>query len=135
MSSFFRLSSRIRPGLLNLPGNTPQSKQLVEKLLQEDRERHHCFFNKVGFHNHLSHQSVIVLWVITSTNLSTYITPLSLLAAYDLGASAKVLQAIYDEDVKIQRNIDLGDKDTTIGEIELENLTLENWTTFLGEEK
>jgi hypothetical protein len=45
-----------------------------------------------------------------------------LLAAYDLGASAKILQKIYDEDVRMQRKIDLGEKDTTIGENEFDNV-------------
>lgn len=48
----------IQPGILNLPGSTPQSKALVEKWLDEDRQQHHCLYGKVGFHNHLSHQSV-----------------------------------------------------------------------------
>jgi hypothetical protein len=133
MSSFHRLSSRIRPGLLNFPGITSQSKQLTEKLLQDDRERHHCFFNNVGFHNHLSHQSVISSISDLCPIDSSFV--ISLLAAYDLGAPAKILQAIYDEDTKMQRHIDLGENDTTIGEIELDNVTLENWTTFLGKQK
>ena len=101
--------------------------------MQDDRERHHCFFNEVGFHNHLSHQSVISPISDLCPICSSFI--ISLLAAYDLGAPAKILQAIYDEDKKMQRHIDLGETDTTIGEIELDNVTLENWTTFLGEQK
>ena len=49
----------ITQGLLNLPGATAQSKATAERLLEEDRNLHHCFFGKVGFHNHLSHQYAI----------------------------------------------------------------------------
>lgn len=45
-----------RQGLVNFPGATPESKATVERLLEEDRRQHHCFWGKVGFHNHLSHQ-------------------------------------------------------------------------------
>lgn len=50
------LPSTIRPGTLNVPGSTHESKMTLERLLQEDRETYHCFFGKVGLHNHLSHQ-------------------------------------------------------------------------------
>ena len=56
-------------------------------------------------------------------------TVFSLLAVYDLGAPAKVLQAIYDTKVKSLRAID------TVDNKELEPMTGENWTNFLGQEK
>lgn len=51
-----KLSSRIYPGIVNLAGKTSDSRKTAESLLEEDRQKHHCFFNPAGFHNHLSHQ-------------------------------------------------------------------------------
>ncbi|KZP16254.1 hypothetical protein FIBSPDRAFT_1047623 [Athelia psychrophila] len=105
------LSSSIRPGIVNRAGTTPESHRLLESLLEDDRKTHHCFFNKMGFHNHLSHH---------------------LLAAYDLGASAKLVQAINDDSgdsVSRQRPIDL-DKPKATGPI-----TEKNWTEHLEQEK
>jgi len=59
----------------------------------------------------------------------------SLLAAYDLGAPAKLLQAIYDEEQKMQRPVDLGNKETSIEDVSLSDITKENWQTFLGQER
>ena len=50
------LPPTIRPGILNIPGASNESKTTVERLLQDDRETYHCFFGKAGLHNHLSHQ-------------------------------------------------------------------------------
>ncbi|KAF7985825.1 hypothetical protein HWV62_492 [Athelia sp. TMB] len=105
-----KLSATIRHGLVNKAGITPQAHRLVEALLEDDRERHHCYFNDIGFHNHSSHH---------------------LLAAYDLGASAKLLQAINDDasdGVKILLPIRQGPPDL------LETVTLGNWTEFLGKD-
>ncbi|KZP16253.1 hypothetical protein FIBSPDRAFT_748982 [Athelia psychrophila] len=105
------LSSSIRPGIINRAGTTPESKRLLENLLEDDRKTHHCFFNQTGFHNHLSHH---------------------LLAAYDLGASAKLLQAINDDSADSashQRPIDL-DEPKSPGTI-----TENNWTEHFGEYK
>ncbi|TFY69556.1 hypothetical protein EVJ58_g339 [Rhodofomes roseus] len=54
------LPPTISPGILNVPGATYGSKTTHERLLQEDRETHHCFFGKVGLHNHLSHHKDVV---------------------------------------------------------------------------
>lgn len=51
-----KLPPTIRQGVLNLPGATFETQRTAERLLAEDRERHHCFWGRVGFHNHLSHQ-------------------------------------------------------------------------------
>lgn len=50
-----------KKGLLNLPGATYATKKLTEDLLLRDAEKHHCYFNTAGFHNHLSHQCVASL--------------------------------------------------------------------------
>jgi len=107
----------IKPGILNLPGSTLSSKQTVEKLLTKDFDTHHCYFNERGFHNHLSHH---------------------ILAAYDLGASKELLEAVWKEEEKMQRPILLeGVKDddvkggvTPVGEIKEGN-----WREYLGEQK
>ena len=50
------LPPSITQGILNFPGATPESKATAERLLEKDRQTNHCFWGKVGFHNHLSHQ-------------------------------------------------------------------------------
>ena len=58
MPPTMRLSASICAGLVKSLGRTPKSKRLAEKLLEQDREVHHCFYNAGKFHNHLSHQYV-----------------------------------------------------------------------------
>jgi len=50
------LPANINPGIVNIPGRDPQAQAIAESLLEQDRQKHHCFFNPQGFHNHLSHQ-------------------------------------------------------------------------------
>ena len=45
-----------KKGIVNYAGATPESKATLERLLEEDRQKHHCFWGKFGFHNHLNHQ-------------------------------------------------------------------------------
>lgn len=74
---------------LDIPGAFPHSPTisleetiLVEELLEKDAKNHHVFFNnEKGFHNHLAHM---------------------LLADYSLGASAKRLKEVYEQEEKIQ---------------------------------
>ncbi|TFK28572.1 hypothetical protein FA15DRAFT_665290 [Coprinopsis marcescibilis] len=94
-----------RPGQINAPGISQESKQAVESLLLTDAEKHHCFFNSSGFHNHLSHH---------------------LLVAYDLGASPAHLKKIYEEESKSQRAIILEERDANIV------VTDDNWIQYLG---
>ncbi|KAH9841517.1 uncharacterized protein C8Q71DRAFT_700804 [Rhodofomes roseus] len=108
------LPPTISPGILDVPGATYESKTTLERLLQEDRETHHCFFGKVGLHNHLSHH---------------------LLAAYDLGAPAKLLQAIYDQERSGLSPIHLADRSKDVVEKQETAITLQNWTKYLGQEK
>lgn len=51
-----KLPPTISQGIVNFPGATAESKATAERLLEEDRQKNHCFWGKVGFHNHLSHQ-------------------------------------------------------------------------------
>ncbi|KAI0917006.1 hypothetical protein AcW2_007254 [Taiwanofungus camphoratus] len=108
------LAPTICQGILNLPGATHESKATAERLLEHDRQRHHCFFGKIGLHNHLSHH---------------------LLAAYDLGAPAKLLQAIYDQDAPTQSPIHLANRKDHVVEEQHVTVTSHNWTEYLGKEK
>jgi len=49
-------ATMLTQGLLSLPGSNAKTKKLVKELLDQDRDKHHCFWGKVGFHNHLPHQ-------------------------------------------------------------------------------
>lgn len=94
-----------RKGQLNYPGITFASKKCAESLLLKDAETHHCFFRTAGLHNHLSHH---------------------ILAAYDLGAPAGLLQKIYHDEARIQRPIIWEEKDKAI------LVTEDNWVQYLG---
>lgn len=59
----------------------------------------------------------------------------SLLAAYDLGAPPAVLQAIYEEEEKVQSPINLvnrKEKKTAPPEVTISDV---NWTEYVGQEK
>ncbi|KAF5392996.1 hypothetical protein D9757_001148 [Collybiopsis confluens] len=100
------ISYRIRRnGVLNLPRGSSTSKTVAEALLEKDVEQHHLYFNTSQFHNHLAHH---------------------LLAALDLGATAGLLQKIYDVEERMQRPIILEEKDRDI------QITEENWSEYLG---
>ncbi|KAF9471170.1 hypothetical protein BDN70DRAFT_888414 [Pholiota conissans] len=96
-----------RKGQLNTPGVTYASKKASEELLLKDAKEHHCFFNTSGFHNHLSHH---------------------ILAAYDLGAPAGQLKAIYADVAKIQRPFFVEEQHKTI------KVDKDNWIQYLGNE-
>lgn len=122
------LSPAIRPGIINVPGRTPESQKLVEDILAQDRANHHCLYGpNAVFHNHLSHQ--LSLRIFLSFLILYNLAP-SILAAYDLGAPTKLLQAIRDADNNSGlRPIDIVNKS------ELESMTEKNWTSFLGQDK
>lgn len=59
-----------------------------------------------------------------------------MLAAYDLGAPASVIQAIYDEEAKVQRPIDLKLDGATPEAAPLPGeIKDDNWTRWLGDAK
>ncbi|KAI0115516.1 HypA protein [Nemania sp. FL0031] len=68
-------------GLWHLKQTEAAAKKTTE-LLQVDLEKHHCFFNKQGFHNHISHH---------------------LLSLYGIGASPADIQQGYDDNANYQR--------------------------------
>ncbi|KAI3611483.1 hypothetical protein WG66_002142 [Moniliophthora roreri] len=72
--------SRISPNAL--PGITPEATETAKKVLENNHEKHHVFFNDQGFHNHIAHH---------------------VLAAWALGAPKDVIQAAYDHDKTYQR--------------------------------
>ena len=57
------------------------------------------------------------------------------MAAYDLGATAKQLQAIYDAEKGDLDDINLTHRNTSTAVEEHLDLTVTNWSEFLGEEK
>ncbi|KAJ7075064.1 hypothetical protein B0H15DRAFT_917195 [Mycena belliarum] len=84
-------SRPIQAGLVSNP-STHAAAQVLEQLLHKDYVAHHCFFNDLGFHDHLSHH---------------------LVAAYDMGATPALLKLIYDDEVKEQRPIGRQGEDIT----------------------
>ncbi|KAI8627697.1 HypA protein [Xylariaceae sp. FL1651] len=70
------------PGLWHYKQSEAAAKKTTE-LLQEDLQKHHCFFNNRGFHNHISHY---------------------LLSLYGLGASPEVIQKGYNDNENYQRS-------------------------------
>lgn len=116
----FNLPETVTPGILHLPSSDgAQAKKALETLLAQDRESHHCFFNPAGFHNHLSHH---------------------LLAAYDLGASAELLEAIYENEkanlLPIDVVLDSATKQKN-GQFDVKKddvtITSSNWKRYLGQ--
>ncbi|TGJ78477.1 hypothetical protein E0Z10_g10291 [Xylaria hypoxylon] len=69
-------------GLLHKKQSEAAAKKTTE-LLQEDLEKHHCYFNTRGFHNHISHH---------------------LLTLYGLGASPEDIQKGYNDNANYQRS-------------------------------
>ncbi|TRX89488.1 hypothetical protein FHL15_009657 [Xylaria flabelliformis] len=61
---------------------TEAAAKKTSELLQQDLEKHHCFFNNMGFHNHISHH---------------------LLSLYGIGASPEQIQQGYDDNANYQR--------------------------------
>ncbi|RWA04879.1 hypothetical protein EKO27_g10227 [Xylaria grammica] len=63
---------------------TEAAAKKVTELLQQDLEKHHCFFNNLGYHNHISHH---------------------LLALYGIGAPPDAIQKGYDDNANYQRSV------------------------------
>ncbi len=77
-----------------------------------------------------------------STSITLYIRCIhnlnarcSILAAYDLGASAKQLQAIYDCTKDSLDGINLADRKSKTIEKQRVEITSKNWHEILGQEK
>ncbi|KAH7060308.1 hypothetical protein BKA57DRAFT_446878 [Linnemannia elongata] len=69
---------------LALPGITKLARETVAELLEENHNKHHCYFNERGLHNHLVH---------------------GVLASYSLGATPERLRAIYEGHAVEQRPV------------------------------
>lgn len=65
-----------------LPGVSEASAAMLVQCLKDNHLNFHCFFNNMGFHNHLAHH---------------------LLAAYKMGATAPLIKAAYQEHASYQR--------------------------------
>lgn len=80
-SSKIYLSPALQP-VFYLPGISPETADMTSKLLQENHEKHHIFFNNAGFHNHIAHH---------------------LLSLFALNATPTELQQGWDDNVSYQR--------------------------------
>ncbi|KAJ7717349.1 hypothetical protein B0H16DRAFT_1701012 [Mycena metata] len=81
----------IQPGVVHSAA-TYSSAKVLEELLHKDYVSHHCFFNDLGFHNHLPHH---------------------LVAAYDMGAPPALLKLIYEDLAPTLRPINRQGEDIT----------------------
>ena len=70
------------PYVYALPGITPETIATCSRLLEDNHQRFHIFFNEQAFHNHTTHH---------------------LLAALGFGASSETLEQIYERQKKIQK--------------------------------
>ncbi|KAL3456412.1 hypothetical protein BJX64DRAFT_270706 [Aspergillus heterothallicus] len=79
-------------------GVTEESAKMASQVLQEDLEKHHVFFNNMGFHNHIVHH-ILTIYALGAT-------PADIKAAYQRNASyqrhtmpldAKVIQSLYEK--------------------------------------
>ncbi|KAJ7190280.1 hypothetical protein GGX14DRAFT_529265 [Mycena pura] len=102
---------QLKPGLVNLPGATPASAALVSTLLHDDFLTHHCYFNDLHFHNHLSHH---------------------VLSLHDLGAPPECIQSMFDRDAALQRPLLHGKADAKTG-AKADAISIANWTSHMGE--
>lgn len=58
-----------------------------------------------------------------------------MLAAYDLGAPANQLEAIYNLEQKELEDINTADRKTKLVEKQDVNINIQNWTEYLGQDK
>ncbi|KAJ7769527.1 hypothetical protein B0H16DRAFT_1882000 [Mycena metata] len=89
------MMSRLTRNVLRLSSTiaaTYSSAKVLEGLLHKDYVSHHCFFNGLGFHNHLPHH---------------------LVAAYDMGAPPALLKLIYEDLAPTLRPINRQGEDIT----------------------
>ncbi|KAH1415568.1 hypothetical protein KXX22_005884 [Aspergillus fumigatus] len=75
--------STANPGIFNVELRE-DSARAASEVLQEDLEKHHMFFNKSGFHNHIVHH---------------------ILTIYALGATPDEIRAAYDHNKTYQRPV------------------------------
>ncbi|KAF2803118.1 uncharacterized protein BDZ99DRAFT_427605 [Mytilinidion resinicola] len=82
-SSVVKLSASQHPEFY-VSGITAESAEAASKLLQENHDQHHIFFNESGYHNHIAHH---------------------LLTIFALGASPSTLKKQYDANKSYQRPV------------------------------
>ncbi|TFY78458.1 hypothetical protein EWM64_g5556 [Hericium alpestre] len=101
----------IHKDVLTIPGTTPASKTLIEHLLEQD----------------LSASSL--------SSMAWAEVTLSLLAAYDLGAPADLLRAVFEEDRQDLANVFTSDLPKKVVERQDVEIHATNWTQYLGQAK
>ncbi|KAL4916978.1 hypothetical protein BDW62DRAFT_211499 [Aspergillus aurantiobrunneus] len=77
-----QLSPKTDTGVFSTQGITADSAKTASEVLQEDLEKHHVYFNNMGFHNHIAHH---------------------ILTIYALGASPSEIRAAYARNKAYQR--------------------------------
>lgn len=82
-------------GVVNFKPQNQETAIRTSELLQENHEKHHIFFNKEGYHNHIVHH---------------------LLTLYGLGAPTSIIERGYADNANYQRPA------ITNGDIQVENL-------------
>ncbi|KAA8905853.1 hypothetical protein FN846DRAFT_731264 [Sphaerosporella brunnea] len=96
-------------GICNLPGITPASANAVSERLSENHRTHHIFFDQRGRHNHLVH---------------------NLLAIYDLGAPASVINDSYRRESSYQRDLSAVAPPSSPSKVDLSDPA--QWKEYLG---
>ncbi|KAJ7034630.1 hypothetical protein C8F04DRAFT_1101623 [Mycena alexandri] len=99
----------LQPGLVSIPGATPESTAFVAEVLYEDFMAHHCFYNERNRANHLSHH---------------------ILSLHDLGAPAEWIRTMYEKEAATQRPLHLNGTPAN----EAKKIDETNWTSKLGKE-
>ncbi|EIW74781.1 hypothetical protein CONPUDRAFT_85591 [Coniophora puteana RWD-64-598 SS2] len=87
-----------------LPGDDVSATEAVVRTARDNHVKHHVFFNERGFHNHAMHR---------------------VFAVYGLGATGPVIDALYDVDTGMQREL----------KTPSEEITAENFGSHLGDDK
>ncbi|KAG2073377.1 hypothetical protein BDR04DRAFT_1072712 [Suillus decipiens] len=64
------------------PGTSPETVATLTHVLKDNHTRYHIFFNKQGFHNHITHRA---------------------LALYAMGANGSLIEQFYKKDGSLQR--------------------------------
>ncbi|KAJ7813986.1 hypothetical protein B0H13DRAFT_463961 [Mycena leptocephala] len=111
----------IQPGVIHSAA-TYSSAKVLEELLHKDYVSHHCFFNDLGFHNHLPHQ--YVYFTVVPPSFTQYCRPVWWRRTTWVPPPA-LLKLIYEDLAPTLRPIDRQGED----------ITEANWTTRLGERK
>ncbi|KAF1991240.1 hypothetical protein K402DRAFT_389419 [Aulographum hederae CBS 113979] len=106
-ASIVKLSTAQEPQFF-LKGRTQEATDRTSQLLQENHYKHHIFFNRSGFHNHIVHH---------------------LLTVYALAANPEQIQKHYDENASYQRPPE------PVQESVVKDMSSDKFNSYLGNER